>query len=278
MASCARRRGSRCYGDPVTAARDYSTISPSAHSLLVMRAQTGLPFARQAAELLLGADGVATAIARLTAIAGSDLRCAHFEARYRSIDTLLAESGATRVLEIAGGLSFRGLALAQRAPVVYLDTDLPAMAETKARIVAALDAGPLVGDLRVQALDALDAEGFRAAIDELPPGALAIVNEGLLMYLDPDEKRRLAAHIRDALTARGGVWITADIYLRVASDGRIGMDDRLREFLAAHKVEEQKFDSRAAAEAFFTEAGFAIQRRLSPAPDPVRESWVLAPA
>jgi O-methyltransferase involved in polyketide biosynthesis len=221
---------------------------------------------------------MAAEIARLTAIAGADLRRAHFQDRYRSIDTLLAESGATRVLEIAGGLSFRGLALAQRQPITYLDTDLPAMAETKARIIAALDAGPLVGELRVRALNALDTDDFRAAVAELPAGPFAIVNEGLLMYLDPDEKRRLAGHIRDALTARGGVWITADIYLRGATDARIGQDERLRAFLAAHKVEEQKFESRAAAEAFFTDAGLAIQRRLTRSPDAIRETWVLAPA
>jgi O-methyltransferase involved in polyketide biosynthesis len=182
------------------------------------------------------------------------------------------------VLEIAGGLSFRGLALAQRHAVTYVDTDLPAMIESKARLVAALDAGPLVGELRLRALDALDPEGFRAAVAELPPGAIAIVNEGLLMYLDPGEKRRLAASIREALVARGGVWITADIYLRSPPDPRIGQDDRLRDFLAAHRVEEQKFESRAAAEAFFTEAGFAIRHRRARSDDAIRESWVVAPS
>jgi O-methyltransferase involved in polyketide biosynthesis len=257
--------------------RDFSTISPSAYSLLVMRAQTGLPFARKAAEIALGAEGVAAETARLSAIPGAELRRRHFEERYRSIDALLAEVGATRVLELAAGLSFRGLALAQREPVVYVDTDLPAMVETKARLVAALDAGPLVGELRVRPLEALDPAAFRSAIAELPPGELAIVNEGLLMYLDPEEKRRLAGNIRDVLGARGGVWITADIYLRGQRDARIGQDDRLRNFLAAHRVEEQKFDSRDAAEAFFTDAGFAIQRRHSPRDDATRESWVVAP-
>ena len=240
-----------------------------------MRAQTGLPFARTAAELLLGSDGVAAAIARLSAIAGAELRSRRFEDRYRSIDTLLSEVGATRVLEIASGLSFRGLALAQREAVFYVDTDLPAMAESKTRLVAALDVGPLVGELRVRALDALDAVGFRAAVAELPPGDVAIVNEGLLMYLDLEEKRQLASNIRDALVARGGVWITADIYLRGPRDPRIGQDDRLRDFLAAHRVEEQKFDSWVVAEAFFAEAGFAIRRRHAGGDDATRESWVV---
>ena len=260
----------------MSAARDFSTISPSAHGLLVMRAQTDLPFARNAAEWLLGRDGVAAEMARLAAIRGAELRRRHFEERYRSIDTLLADVGSPRVLEIAAGLSFRGLALAQQGPITYVDTDLPAMVETKTRLVAALDAGPLIGELRIRALDALDSDGFRAAVAELPPGDIAIVNEGLLMYLDPDEKRRLAASIRAALLARGGVWITADVYLRGARDPRVGQDNRLRDFLAAHQVEERKFESRSAAEAFFTDAGFAIRRRHARSEDAIRESWVLA--
>lgn len=274
--AASRRCIAQCYLARVAGPRDFSTITPSAYSLLVMRAQAGLPFARQAAELVLGAEGIAAEIARLSAVAGAELRRRHFEERYRSIDALLADAAATRVLEIAGGLSFRGLALAQRQPVVYVDTDLPAMAETKAGLVAALDAGPLVGELRVRALEALDPAAFRAAVAELPEGEIAIVNEGLLMYLDAEEKRRLAGNIRDALVARGGVWITADIYLR-GRDPRIGQDDRLRAFLAAHRVEDQKFDSREAAEAFFTEAGFAIQRRHAPRDDATRESWLVAP-
>lgn len=265
-----------CYGARVTAARDFSTISPSAYSLLVMRSQADLPFARRAAELVLGPEGLAAAIARLSAIAGAELRRQHFAERYRSVDTLLADAAATRILEIAGGLSFRGLALALREPVVYVDTDLPAMIESKSRLVAALEPGALTGELRLRALDALDPDGFRAAVAELPPGAIAIVNEGLLMYLDAGEKQRLAGNIRDALRERGGVWITADIYLRGVRDPRIGQDDRLRDFLAAHRVEDNKFESRAAAETFFTAAGFTIERRHARQEDATRESWVVS--
>jgi O-methyltransferase involved in polyketide biosynthesis len=258
-------------------ARDYSTISPSARSLLAMRAQTELPFARRAAELVLGAEPLAAAIARLSAIEGAALRLRHFTERYRSIDALLAEVGATRIVELGAGLSCRGLAWAQRNPGTYVDTDLPAMTETKAQLVAALDVGPLAGELRVAALDALDATAFHVLIDELPAGPTAIVNEGLLMYLDDAEKQRLADNIRSALVRRAGVWITADIYIRGLRDPRIGQDDRLRAFLAAHRVEDNKFESRAAAEAFFAATGFSIVKRQAVDADATRESWVLAP-
>ncbi|HEX5061688.1 MAG TPA: class I SAM-dependent methyltransferase [Kofleriaceae bacterium] len=253
--------------------RDFSTIGPSARMLLVMRAQSDLPFARQSAELLLGAERVAQDIARLAELAGSALRLRHFVARYRSIDTLLAESGAIRVLELGGGLSLRGLAWAERNAGTYLDTDLPDMVRTKQQLMDALAVGPLVGELRLAALNALDADAFRASVATLPAGPIAIVNEGLLMYLDDAEKQQLATNIRDALSARGGVWITADIYVQGERSARIERSEREREFLAAHRVEENKFASLTAAESFFTGAGFTIVRRLPS--DVTRESWVV---
>jgi hypothetical protein len=51
-----------------------------------------------------GADRLAVR-ARRSAIAGAELRTRRFEERYRRIDTLRAAVGATRVLEIASGLS-----------------------------------------------------------------------------------------------------------------------------------------------------------------------------
>ena len=261
----------------MTSPRDFSTISPSARALLIMKAQTDIPFAHEAAYMLCGADEVSRELERLAAIRGGELRLRHFEDRYRSIDTLLAGAGATRILELAGGLSFRGLALARREPVFYLDTDLPEMAATKAQLVAALHDGPLVGTLRVAALDALDGEATASAVAELPAGPIAVVNEGLLVYLDEEEKARLAGHLRAALLARGGSWITADIYVRSPPDPRVGDDERLRTFLDQHRVEENKFESWEAAERFFAGCGLSVAHRLSPGGDVrrIRESWVL---
>jgi O-methyltransferase involved in polyketide biosynthesis len=254
-------------------ARDFSTIGPSARMLLVMRAQSDLPFARTAAEVLLGPERLEQDIARVAEPAGAELRLRHFVSRYRSIDTLLADSGATRVLELAGGLSLRGLAWAQRNAGTYLDTDLPDMVATKQRLIDELAVRPLTGELRIGELNALDADAFRAAVASVPAGPIAIVNEGLLMYLDDADKQRLAANVRDALVARGGVWITADIYIQIAGSSPVERTDRELEFLAAHRVEENKFASLAAAEAFFSAAGFAIVRRLPS--DGTRESWVV---
>jgi len=257
--------------------RDPSTISPSAKGLLLVKSQSSLPFAREAAELLWGVDAVEAARRAEQTEEGAVLRRRHFELRAESIDRALAEVAATRVLELAAGLSFRGLAMAaRRADVSYLDTDLPNIVDLKSDLVPRLHPAPLAGVLRVLALDALDAPAFAAAVRELPDGPIAVVHEGLLMYLDDGEKDRLAANVAEALGARGGWWITADVYVR--SDAHVFRDERTKRFLEQHSVEDKKFASWEAAEAFFSRGGFRVARRAPSTGDPqhARETWTLA--
>jgi O-methyltransferase involved in polyketide biosynthesis len=260
-------------------ARDFSSISPSARALLITKSETSIPYAAEAARLAFGAEAVEAELAEMRREPVSGFRRQHFEARYRSIDTLLAESGLTRVMELAAGLSFRGLAMAERPGVVYLDTDLPDIAALKADLVARLHPAPLAGRLEVAPLEALHADAFRAAAARLAPGPLAVVNEGLLIYLDAAEKSRLAANVRAALRELGGVWITADVYVPNPPGIRPPLAPRAQEFLQRHRVEQNKFAGWEAAERFFTGEGFTIARRVAPSDDPVhiRESWVLAP-
>jgi O-methyltransferase involved in polyketide biosynthesis len=134
--------------------------------------------------------------------------------------------------------------------------------------------GPLVGEVRLRAMNALAQGELAAAVAELPPGPVAILNEGLLMYLDDAEKQRLIASLGDVLARRGGVWINADVYIRTPAEmPRTGQDDRMRAFLATHRVEENKFESFAAAEQLLAEAGFTVLRREGASP--IRQTWVL---
>ncbi len=259
----------------VPAERDYSTISPSAKSLLLVKALTTLPFAREAAEQLWGAQTVEAARLDAEATPGAFARQRHFEMRARSLDAALAAAGIPLVLEIASGLCFRGLAMAAQQEVFYVDTDLPGLASIKAELAAKLHPGPLPGTYRVRALDALDGDAFRATVQELPPGPVAIVHEGLLMYLDDAEKRRLASSVREALRLRGGAWITADVYVR--SETHLVRDARTTQFLAAHRVEENKFADLASARAFFEGCGFRVVHAVAPDGDPwsVRQTWTM---
>jgi O-methyltransferase involved in polyketide biosynthesis len=202
----------------------------------------------------------------------------HFQKRYRSLDLLLKEVALARVLEIGAGLSFRGLELARTTSTFYVDTDLPDIATLKAELVAKLHPEPLIGTLLVRALDALDAAALRHVIELIPPGPLAIANEGLLIYLSPEEKARLAANVRAVLLDRGGVWLTADVYIRNPADyPSVFAEPGARKFLDAHRVDENKFADFAEAERFFGANGFSIQKKLVPEHSKhVRQTWMLA--
>ena len=266
------------------ASHDYTSISPSAYRLLLMKGDTDIPYAREAAALLKRTAGERAG--GLPKFGSSPVdywtRVMHFESRYWSIDQLLADLPYTNILELSSGFSFRGLALSHQRPVFYIDTDLEGVIAGKQRFVDALVGGsadPEVakhagaerpptnppGHYALQALNVLDAAAFREVVARFPPGPIAIVNEGLLVYLDPVEKESLCQNIRECLLARGGCWITADIYLRrPAGTPPVVQDESYRRWQEQHKIEEKKFNNIQDAEAFFRRMGFTVDKEARP--------------
>lgn len=240
--------------------RNYESISPSAISLLRAKGLTTIPFAREAAALLQDQPDPLHIRPENSGIAWA--RVMHFENRYRSIDQLLEDVPVENILELASGLNFRGLAITSQRPVYYIDTDLPYIIDIKKEFVKRLQpATASPGTLEIQPLNALDQQELFSLASHFPGGPLAIVNEGLLMYLDDEEKRTLCRNIHQLLSERGGYWITADIYIRKeATLASLYLDARASQFLAAHNVEEKKFASFESAAIFFRENGFEIDR------------------
>lgn len=163
----------------------------------------------------------------LDAVGGLSLD-ATLMARHRGIDERLdaaIQSGTvTQVIEIAAGLSARGWRLAQRhgERIVYLDTDLPAMAATKRELLEQHEL--LSSHHRVLALDALADSGpqsLAAIADRLDPHAgTAIITEGLLSYLAPTQAERLWQRIAATLGRfPQGVYL-ADLHFRSQTHGR----------------------------------------------------------
>jgi hypothetical protein len=101
-----------------------------------------------------------------------------------------------------------------------------------------------------------------------------------LVYLNEREKAQLAANVRHALQARGGVWLTADVYIQNPGGSAPNVSyGRSREFLDRHRVEQNKFTSWPAAARFFEESGFKISKKLAHEhPQHIRESWALTAA
>jgi len=241
-------------------AKDYSTISPSAKSLLLLKGVTDIPFARQAAELLVAPREYNPDIDNRDVVFWG--RVVHFESRYQSIDQLLGDIPVKNILELSSGFSFRGLAIAKDSNVHYIDTDLPGIIDTKKKFVRDLQGDiNLKGTLEILPLNALDETRFREIVSHFPPGPVVIVNEGLLMYLGIDEKKKLFSIIHSVLKERGGYWITADIYLKMQNGPVLPRrDDELDKFLEQHKIEENKFNSVEEAKDFFEQAGFVIDK------------------
>lgn len=245
----------------------FDSISPSAKSLLLTKALTTIPFAKEAAGLIWGVKSIQYAQERLSSI-GFLLRLIHFEKRYWSVDNALAEIGIKNMLEFSSGFSFRGLSMCKDPGVCYIDTDLPQIIESKKIIVQELTkkfCNYPTDNLFLQALNILDEDAFAEIFDRFSTDPIAIVNEGLLVYLDEGQKRKLCAIIHNLLSKRSGCWITADIYIKKETQNEViedFYDERGIRFLAEHNIEENKFESFKEAEVFFKSCGFDIYKKI----------------
>jgi len=192
----------------------------------------------------------------------------HFENRYWTIDRLLQQTHAKNILELSSGFSFRGLDLCKKNSELHcIDTDLPEVIHTKQNMIRQLGLdSDVTGNYELLPLNALDAAAFEAVAGRFSPGELTIVNEGLLMYLDMQEKIRLCSTIRELLKQRGGCWITADVYVKRPGDMRATLPQSKSEaaFFEQHNIEENKFDSYDAAQQFFKEQGFELVTEAVP--------------
>lgn len=255
---------------------DFTSISPSARSLLFMKALAGIPFAREAAQVIWG-PGLDQALEQ-----ASDYRflmlLSHFENRYRTVDELARDSGYSAFMEVSSGYSFRALDFARDPLVRYIDTDLPELIATKRAILELMaESNPGLRDARVEleALNALDVKRFASLVARFGDSSLCILNEGLLVYLDEEEKRALCSNVRAALMSQGGCWITGDIYVRDERLSLLGLDGSAARFRSAHRIEENKFDDFEAAESFFASCGLKVTGKKTRAVAPLRATAIL---
>ncbi|HEX6781693.1 MAG TPA: class I SAM-dependent methyltransferase [Solirubrobacterales bacterium] len=151
-------------------------------------------------------------------------------ARHRIIDSILDEligGGIGQVLEVACGMSPRGWRFSERYGdrLTYVEADLPGMARRKREALARMRS--LSDRHRVVELDVLR-EGGPSSLEALvatldPDEGLAIVTEGLLVYLDDDTVDALWARIASALGRFGKGAYLSD--LRLAGQDR-GLPER----------------------------------------------------
>lgn len=251
----------------------FEKISLTAKLTAYMRQFSDVPFAKDVAQAI-GARQALDELLRAHDLSAEDLfaYAPIFEARYKSIAARLRASGMQQVLELASGLSLRGLAMTQADPALtYVETDLEALTTQKQALVTRLRHDHHLPDRETYLLrtaNALDlGQLWDATATFHRDRPLAIVSEGLLQYLTPDELEAVARNIRALLTAfaRGGAWITSDFSFQ---DEVAPLSERQRRFRAVvtaatdRQMYEGAFADQAALDAFLSRLGFSAQQLL----------------
>ncbi len=190
-----------------------------------------------------------------------------FEARYRILDKLLDEVRVGNILEIAAGLTPRGLIWTHNPKYKYVEFDLPKKSEQKRKIVETIIGRYGVGtraNLYIEGGDALDADDFARATSNFDGnGPIVVVNEGFLRYLTHEQKSVYAENVRHALERLGGCWITPDVNIvhPFAQNVSIqGQDARMQAKLGMD-VNLNLFESVDDAKTFFESLGFVVSER-----------------
>lgn len=198
---------------------------------------------------------------------------AFFESRFKAVNRILKERGARQVLELAAGLSPRGMEFAQRG-VTYVEMDLADSMAQKRDIVEAVlgNVPPNLILCPASVIDHAEFSGCSAVFDKAP---VFVTTEGLLRYLTFDEKTKLAANVHELLSTYGGVWITTDIHLRAWAQQRAPIRREREMERLGRNLEPNYFDSLEHATSFFEGCGFRVESQ--PLLEGIRDELVSLP-
>jgi O-methyltransferase involved in polyketide biosynthesis len=244
----------------------YEKISPTAKLIAYLRTFSDIPYAKEIAEES-GSEKVFQELAGERA--KMMVRMAFlWEARYKVTNQILEEHGVTQVLEIAAGLSPRGLAMTRDPRVIYVVTDLQQILEEEKMIADRIlarssDHRP---NLYYRAVNALDMESLSASMavfkDDSPT---AIIAEGLLPYFNRSEKEILASNIHSLFRKFDGLWVVSDVrtkqYMHEISQlvENAGKHSARMSNSTGVDLESNLFADEAEIEQFFSKAGFKMR-------------------
>ena len=183
-----------------------------------------------------------------------------FEARFLAVSRVVAEKGATQVLELAAGLSPRGMDLAQQG-IVYVETDLTESMTRKREVVTAI-LGSVPENLHLCAASALDRSQLIECCSPFVSGRpVAVTAEGLLRYLTFDEKAEVARNVHEILLRHGGWWMTPDVHIRSLTQWQTTDYRKQERETLGRSLDANYFEDLAHAQRFFEGLGFVVDSR-----------------
>ena len=241
-------------------------ISPTAKLVAYLRTFTDIPFTKEIAAKS-GAEKTFHELADESA--KSMIRLAPmWEARYKVTNRILTERGITQVLELAAGLSPRGLAMTGNPNVVYVATDLPQILEEEKEIAEAIlvKLNSERPNLYFQPANCFSMDSLlTAAVAFKHDRPLAIITEGLFPYLTRDERKALAGNIHELLEKYPGLWITTDVHTKQFLQKIPQFDENAKKRLTRISsstetaLESNIFDDENDLKQFFEKAGFKME-------------------
>jgi len=197
------------------------------------------------------------------------------DARFRAVARLLEEKNATQVLELAAGLSPRGIQLAPRG-VVYVEVDLADSITMKREVVTAV-LGSVPPSLHLSAASVVDRAQLLACCTPFDTGQpVAVTTEGLLRYLTFEEKTHLAETVREILLRYGGWWITPDIHLKSWARRQTAAHLQRELETLGRSLDSNYFADLDHARQFFEDCDFAVDSR--PLLEGIRDQLAIQPS
>ena len=165
-------------------------------------------------------------------------------------------------VEIGAGLSTRGIAYAERhRDAVWVDYDLPDLAAARRRLIGDR---PLPANYRLAAGDLLDTRlGAELAAPE--SGPTVVLTEGVVDYLDSNEKRHAWTNVAQLLERLGGGRYLLEVHPR-AYLMRFGVAARVMlaalQRITGRDIQAQLFDTPDTALRLLRDCGFRRAREL----------------
>jgi hypothetical protein len=242
---------------------DYEKISLTAHLAAYMRQFSDIPFASDVAELLHSRE-VFEALLLGQQMTPEDLLwyAPIFEVRYKGVTEAIRRTGSRQVLELASGLTLRGLAFTQDSRYTYIESDLTGISAEKKALIASLRQKyglPDHTNLHFPTVNALNRSQLKEAAKRLNRNQpLVVVNEGLFQYLSPEEMRTVVGNIRELLSEFQGSWITSDFSIKDEVNQASAQQRNFRRIVTVatgHKMYNNAFDSLEQLLAFLRKMG-----------------------
>lgn len=189
-------------------------ISPTAKLTADLRRYSDIPFADLIADLVDAGQYASDLPGGALPANVVSWMAPLIEARYKCLSYAVEQAGISQIVEFASGFAFRGVAMAANSSLLYIETDLPEIHQSRLRLRQTLERNsnfPKRDNCLFEAADMLSTEDIERIAKLLKPGApVAVIHEGIFPYFSAEEKHVAATNIAWLLRRFGGVWMTPD--------------------------------------------------------------------